>query len=158
MKNAIKFQLCSEDNHPRGLPVRVIDLVTEEHGDRLVVAGKAKYVEDAAGFLVGYQLVGAKVVYVPPKPRSLSDPEPTAATAILENLPSGRLSSPWRKPERSSAAFSRAENLAVAGLRGESRTARMSEEKKKARILRNLEPEDLVELATKKYEVYADVH
>jgi hypothetical protein len=61
----------------------------------------------------------------------------------------------------SSNVFSRAENEAIAGLRGRSRTERMQEDEKAKRVhprTSRLEPEDLVELARAKLREWPLLH
>jgi len=158
--------LCSQDNHPQGKPVRVIRRISEKEGDALVAARKATWVQNADGFLVGYQLIGERVraVFVPGAPSKAT--QIIAALKKIEGLPrqlgadaridAGNVADPVSSP--SNTAFSRAEVEAIAGLRGKSRTMRMSEQQRKSRILRNLIPEDLIESAQRKFEVYPDVH
>jgi len=108
---------------------RVISRVSHYKGEKLVKARRAERVCDSDGKLLGYQL--------------------------LNEIPDVIIA---KDSGPSSAVFSVAEREAIAGLRGESRTAAFTESKRLSRLRRGLREMDVVEAARVKLAVYQSVH
>lgn len=108
---------------------KVMRRISRWKGEQMVRNRLACRIDDSEGKLLGYQLLAAS-----------------------QDVLIMRDSSP------SSAAFSVAEREAIAGIRGESRTASFSDGKRMNRIRRGLREMDLVEAARVKLDVYPFVH
>jgi len=137
-----RFQLCST-NSKTGI-TRVIRHVRFEEGMRLVEKNKAEPVlHDETGSVLGFELrEQVKPAHILVQQRAFREYVKTAMPA----------------PRQSCTAFSKAEVEAIAGLRGRSQTAHLTENEKAERIRRRWQAEDIVESAEQKLEVYKSVH
>lgn len=140
--NAVSFRLYGVSVRSRG---PVVALITRKQADRLVKRGAAEEGLDLDGKTTCFRMTGHR-------PRRASAAGLNAVT--LSEFES----------QQSNTAFSQAEVMAIAGRwfkHGRSRTARMSEAQRAARINRKngkrLPAEDLVERATNKYEAWNQI-
>jgi hypothetical protein len=130
------FDLCSSGV---GRQERVIRRIPFEEGEEMVREFRARRII-VDGELKGFQLCS----------------HPGPAAHLRRALFANRL--PEAARATSSAAFSKAEVDAIAGLRGESKTEGLTDEQRAERILRGWRGEDVVEASRKKLNVYRKVH
>ena len=133
-----RFQLMGWDDRIKKFII--VQHITFVRGANLIGQKKADPVYDKDENIIGFRLRGAHS----PKQKARYS---VAIEAILA-----------KQAKASCAAFSRDEVEAIAGLRGESRTLHLSEEKRVERIRMGWQAEDLVQAAREKLNVYASVH
>lgn len=128
-----------------GYSERTIGRITSVEGEAMVRGGRAvRILHVDTNVVAGYQLCAV--------------PAPNKSPGFLRDKQRPVVVPAAAGSDASSAAFSRAEVDAIVGLRGESRTAHLSEEQRAQRILRKWRGEDIVESAQQKIRVYRDVH
>jgi len=143
---------------------RVVKLVTRSQGERMVRSKTAQQGLDWDGVTLCFQLIDTRASGAVPTYQEKN--KGSFSNLSIDEMPA----------EISSAAFSQPEMMAIAGTKfrhGRSRTARMSEQQRRARVqriyddgvLRNgstirgikVKPEDLVERATNKFRAWQQI-